>query len=422
MCPTARRAELDFTRLVSQSGSSLYLERLLAGGFSALSSTQQRCFPGLNVWRGMNGLSEDIAKAFDQPIELPIYYLSRSRSLIELAAEVLFADSSHVLVTDLIWPSYSELLRQLAREHSATIHCCKLRPHLERGATQDELLRFLINAYSEANCTAAFLSHISYEGICLPVAQFRNSMHKNGSLVVDGAQAVGQLPLSTRGLDCDLYLSSAQKWLGGFHPFRMAIVGSPRAARQANAAASRSQDAMLHFCQSLRAADFPPHGETVSVLPLITAAAAIYEYRSHGKKRAGRRWAVRCSNSQRLLQHVELDRWSSFAVKDVHTGIIVLRPVAGRVVTESLRTDLAEQGIIATTYADGSIRMAMPSFDLSLRQLEMVDRALSSVQISPPSKNRRQQENEIHQHRRRLARTSQVSRRQRVTNDHESCY
>lgn len=56
----------------------------------------------------------------------------------------------------------------------------------------------------------------SADGRRLPVAETCALAHeKNVSVVVDGAQAVGQVPVDIRALGCDYYVGSGHKWLLG---------------------------------------------------------------------------------------------------------------------------------------------------------------------------------------------------------------
>lgn len=61
------------------------------------------------------------------------------------------------------------------------------------------------------------VSHVlSATGRILPVRDITKMAHQNGSLVlVDGAHAVGQMPVDLRDLGCDFYTTNGHKWLFG---------------------------------------------------------------------------------------------------------------------------------------------------------------------------------------------------------------
>jgi selenocysteine lyase/cysteine desulfurase len=58
-------------------------------------------------------------------------------------------------------------------------------------------------------------SHItSILGIRMPAAELCALARENGALaIIDGAQALGQMPVDVKAIGCDAYATSAQKWL-----------------------------------------------------------------------------------------------------------------------------------------------------------------------------------------------------------------
>lgn len=61
------------------------------------------------------------------------------------------------------------------------------------------------------------LSHVTSEnGLLLPARAVADLAHEHGALLMlDGCQAVGQLPIDMRALGCDYYAAGAYKWLLG---------------------------------------------------------------------------------------------------------------------------------------------------------------------------------------------------------------
>jgi L-cysteine/cystine lyase len=61
------------------------------------------------------------------------------------------------------------------------------------------------------------LSHVSFStGACLPIAEIARAAHAvDAQVLVDGAQAVGAMPVDVRTLDVDYYAFPGQKWLCG---------------------------------------------------------------------------------------------------------------------------------------------------------------------------------------------------------------
>ena len=66
MCHGASRAERDYSKLVSQLGSSLYLERFLTEGYRALPHDLKARHRHLRCWPGMHrGALDDGVKGTD---------------------------------------------------------------------------------------------------------------------------------------------------------------------------------------------------------------------------------------------------------------------------------------------------------------------------------------------------------------------
>jgi len=80
------------------------------------------------------------------------------------------------------------------------------------GDTIDRLRRVL-----NRHTRVVMVSHITCtHGMVLPVQEIAALCRERGILcVVDGAQAVGQIPVDLHGLGCDFYLASGHKWLLG---------------------------------------------------------------------------------------------------------------------------------------------------------------------------------------------------------------
>lgn len=70
-----------------------------------------------------------------------------------------------------------------------------------------------IGPHTRAICVSHVLSPT---GLRMPIAEIAALARRNGALlVVDGAQAVGQIPVDVKALGCDAYATSGHKWLMG---------------------------------------------------------------------------------------------------------------------------------------------------------------------------------------------------------------
>ena len=81
-------------------------------------------------------------------------------------------------------------------------------------ASTDEIVNLFTKAFT-ANTRIVFFSHImSPTGLVLPVKEICQAARKRGIMThVDGAHAIGQMPLDLHDLGCDFYVTSPHKWL-----------------------------------------------------------------------------------------------------------------------------------------------------------------------------------------------------------------
>jgi L-cysteine/cystine lyase len=97
--------------------------------------------------------------------------------------------------------------------------------------SEDELLASFDAAIDERT-RAVVVSHVLWAtGTVLPIARIAEIAHARGALViVDGAQAVGAVPVDLAASGADVYAIAAQKWLLG--PEGMAAIAVAPAARE----------------------------------------------------------------------------------------------------------------------------------------------------------------------------------------------
>ena len=106
----------------------------------------------------------------------------------------------------------SWLLRQ--RRNGVIVKQMALAPAVARGP---EAVVALFAEAMTSRTRVAMFSHItSVLGIKLPALDLCRLARDRGVLsVVDGAQAVGQIPVDVRAIGCDAYVASGHKWLVG---------------------------------------------------------------------------------------------------------------------------------------------------------------------------------------------------------------
>jgi len=391
MCPGARTAEQDFATLASQLGSSLYLEEFLASGFPTLPRSIQQTLPGLSCWRGVSTLNADFAGFVRQPLGLPQYCFGQSSSLIRFAAQCLFRNARRVLTTDLAWPAYVEQLKHWARKSSGdcSVVVVPLRDWLmNERVGSPHVVDYLVKEFRESSCDGLFISDISYLGWMLPVTSLLYRIRSQCRFsVVDGAQALGQRDVDLERIGCDLYLAGTQKWFRAYHPLRLAFCGRSAAAETMNHVAadqltsSHSRDALFDFCHSLGSGSFHGYGETVNVSALLAAAGALQCVQREPQK-LRERWlrSQRCATQ--LLDSFAQLRWKCHvATISLRSRLLLLSHprLSGSPSAQIVRRTLLTNGVVASSFSDGLVRLSMPSRDLQPDQVDALRTSLAAL-------------------------------------------
>jgi L-cysteine/cystine lyase len=102
-------------------------------------------------------------------------------------------------------------LQRLAARRGVQVHVAEV------GTGERETALTAIRAELSERTRLVALSHVSFStGACLPIAEIARAAHAVGALVlIDGAQAVGAMPVDVDALDVDYYALPGQKWLCG---------------------------------------------------------------------------------------------------------------------------------------------------------------------------------------------------------------
>ncbi len=118
-----------------------------------------------------------------------------------------------VITTDLEHAAVQVVVGGLRLRHAVEVRVAPLAS-LGRSA---EIVRAVADLLRDGRVRALFLSHVSYaNGVVLPLRELAEAAHARGAaVVVDGAQAVGALPVRPTELGVDMYALSGQKWLCG---------------------------------------------------------------------------------------------------------------------------------------------------------------------------------------------------------------
>ena len=386
MCRGARLAERDFGRLVGRPGSSLYLEQFLANGYRSLPRGMRQQLAGLRCWTGVHGLREKLGQFTQQPIDCPSYFFSQSNSLFHFAAHQLFAHADRVLMTDLAWPPYRRCLQDIAMAFGKSLVVVPLyADSLGDPPSADDLERRIVARYQKEGCDGIFLSDITYLGIRMPLTRILRSLASDCCFsVIDGAQAFNHRPINLTRLGCDFYLAGSQKWLRSYHPLRIAFVGRTLNACSIDSTTSShvrqlTFDPLSHFCEASDRSDVESFGETVNVSALIASAGALEQAMTDSLPLRDS-WRVVMKNARKLAHWLDRSTWAPVTCRGSQSGILLLKhndPIATD--HAKLRHTMAQSGIIASAFPDGLIRLSMPRFTLSLKQMSLILKRLASL-------------------------------------------
>jgi selenocysteine lyase/cysteine desulfurase len=130
-----------------------------------------------------------------------------------IAQGITFRDGDRVLTTNQEHPGGKRCWEHFAKRGALAIDQVEL-PVPPVGAAQ---VVDLFKAALKPRTRVISVSHVTYtNGFRLPIAEIAQLAHeKECLLVVDGAQAVGGIPVDVAALGCDAYAATGHKWLLG---------------------------------------------------------------------------------------------------------------------------------------------------------------------------------------------------------------
>lgn len=383
MSPGARRAVHAFTDLVGEEGGSLYCDRFLRHGLSACPPSYREQYPGLAGWGGVGGLKAVLRELAGTPAGLPVLLAHRSAELMRLAARLLFHPCRNVLVTDLGWPGYHDILTDVAHRAGRRVTVVALRDRVLGGAADSaSVVAEVRRTYAAARCDGLFLPAVSNLGVRLPVAamvEAAEAANEVRFVVVDGAQDFCHAGSDLGGGTCDLYLAGCHKWLEAYHPLGLAFYGRRRSAGVIETtlahlvAAGEIDDPLLRFVPHLEVGRADPPLETVAVLPLIACGGAV-EGRTGADQSAG--LGHRLRNLVAAGERLRPTGWTPLLPDPAfRSGILLVRAertaVRGKA-ADPLRAAFQEAGVALTAYSGGYVRLSMPDRPWRTDELDLL--------------------------------------------------
>ena len=390
MSPRARSLHLHFVRLASEEAGSLHFDDFLRHGFESWPPHLRRRYPGLALWQGLSELKARLKNLAGARITSRLLVANRSAELMAFAARRLFERCQNVLLTDLTWPSYGEILSRHAKQSEKQLTTVPLRASIQYGQmTLAEVVRHLSSAFVTHHCDGLFLPAVDNCGIRLPLRELVTALRRQSELrfvVVDGAQAFCHLPTHLADDFCDLYLSGCHKWLRAALPMGLLFFGHPGSQAHIEEsfaeelAAGGIDDPLLTFLEELDGASPRPFGETVSLSSLFSCRGAIEDQGGEGREG---RFLTQLENAALVSRLAESCGWLTLKPEaGLQSGIVLLRALERQVRALDagmLRRRLIESGIAATTYDWGKVRLSMPLRPLKALELSMLRQALTKA-------------------------------------------
>ena len=390
--PTALAAQFDFVRLTAEEPSSLYFEKFLQHGSRAWSQSRHERFSGLHGWSGIAGLKRKLADIAGFSASSSRVLLSgQSTPLVELAAHMLSRQCRRILTTDLSWPAWQATIERIARRSYIPVVVVPIREAILNGRVSvEDVVELIRERFCPEFCDGLFLPAVDNLGIRMPVRAIVRSIRERTDLrfcVVDGAQAICHAPASISDQDCDLFLAGCHKWIGAYQPLRLAIAPNRRTQPVIVETFRRLmrngdlQDSLLSFTEQLDSGTLDGISETTNLTPLFAARGAARVF-----LRNASRWGLFRQQLQNARQVRSLARQAGWLTPESDegflTGIVLIQSADSEVRAmppDALRRHLHDEGIIATTYADGLVRLSMPTRAFLQDEIRLISRALQSV-------------------------------------------
>lgn len=390
MCPEAHAANNAFARLAGEEGCSPYFEHFLRFGFSSLPPSLSRQYAGLSFWAGVTAFKRDLKTVLAVDRSRQVFIANRSAQLVRLAAQLLCLRSNSILVTDMEWPAYMVVLEEECQRTGRTLVTVPIREAVFREAiTKDELVSRIAACYQQHGCGGLFLSAVTYQGLRLPILEILERIgpaNRPRFIVVDGAQAFNHVPLRGVAASCDLLLTGCHKWLRAYHPLGLAFCcrskteGFIQAVCREMVLRGDLDDPLLSFATQLEGETLERFSETVNLVPMFTAAAAVRTMlRSDRAKQT--ELDAQIDNAEKVVERSISTGWHPLrAMPAMQSGILLMEANDRRTRVapiDRLRERFRTNGTALTAYDGGLVRASLPDRPLSPTELDSFQSALS---------------------------------------------
>ena len=373
MCPEAQAADHDFARLASEEGCSLYFEQFLRWGYSSLPPYLGRRYPALSFWAGVTAFKRDLKTVLAIDRQRQVFVANRSAQLVRLAARALCRRCENILVTDMEWPAYMAALTAECRRTDRILTIVPVWQAIFRDRIgQDELVGRLASHYRQEDCDGLFLSAVTFQGVQMPISETIDAIGPANHprfTVVDGAQAFNHVPLRVTAESCDLLLTGCHKWLRAYHPLGLAVCCRRSSEKYLSTILCEMQeqgdidDPLLTFTAQIESQSTESFSETVNLVPMFTAAAAVRRmFRSARSKHE--ELATQMMNADRVAEQAAAVGWRpTRPTLSLQSGVLLLEPRSRdtcQAPTDVLRQRFLNAGVALTAYEGGLLRTSLP--------------------------------------------------------------
>lgn len=376
--PSANRAlqsALEFSRAY---GASAYFDDLLFDGAKSLLGFDN--FAGLKCWGGIDEFKLEIKRRFFGVKTGDVILANRTASLMSLAAKMLFARCRNVLVADLNWNSYSNILETAKPNTNCRVTEVQLRDLiLNHKASPEQVIETILNAYCQNECDGLFLPAVCNHGVQLPIVSIVASIKEKSRLrfsAVDVAQAINHADISWADGAVDFVFGGTHKWLRSFEPMAIGYCGRKGSFPFIRNTVTREMednplaDPLTRISQSTAS-----HiEETVNLCPLFAAAGALKDMPPASDN--GRSTEVRS-----LVQDAAIiSGWKCLTPRPEFQSRILLlkKPKMRNAKAGIIRRLMNRMGVAVTDYPGGLCRISLPR-TLGDDQIDQLKFALGKI-------------------------------------------
>ncbi len=193
LCPTLAEAQEEVERTLAEFKRYLYSEAGIDWYLGKVNDCRQKVGTLLHV---------------DDPSTIA-FTTNASTAHYLLLSSLKWVPGDTILTTTHENPSITRQLRALEREG--------IRVHAVRPASIPSFLHALEERLDEPGVNAIVISHVSHvDGRIFPIQEVASLARARHCLVIiDGAQAVGHVPVDLNALDFDAYFFAGHKWCEG---------------------------------------------------------------------------------------------------------------------------------------------------------------------------------------------------------------